>query len=183
MLHSEFRDGLERLMAMFGNNHFAAAKADRIYDLVKDLTPEEWNSVIDHLTDNCKYAPSIADVKKAALPYFAQAAQRRKKTRLDNLSERCTLCENSGTLFAHDREKPQLEYQFGCVCSAGTIVGFNPRWDHEKHNQKFCRVPLSANALAELQNRQDQARGIPRRPWNPNNFFRGVQDLVEATRL
>lgn len=138
MTPSEFKLGLEELRRFFGENNYNPSMSSVLWDILRPLSYAEFNRVIDLLVQEHPRAPSVASIKKAALPMLRDAEtimQRDKIAALEEIGQRCKRCDHSGFVIALLKSNPAAEFSFRCpACSAAKARKIDqriPEWSDE----------------------------------------------------
>lgn len=173
MNQSEFNDGISELAEYYGEAAVNSRVVAIVWRFASGLTAAEFKRVIDDLVENHPRAPSIASIKKAALPYIRLAEQRRQQARLEqleNLGQTCQLCGHSGYVLALLRTDPAKEFSFRCpACPAAKVRRIDLRIREWSDELKPDYLPVSLRmesheAAAKLQKEHRAKVHLSKRP-------------------
>lgn len=99
----------------FGDK-FAARRAELLFDGVKTLSADDFDSVVNRVLRTFKFAPTIDEVISLCRPF--QGAK--------ELIE-CTSCNSSGQMVVYERSTG-VTYCFACTCDNGRQYAAFPKW-------------------------------------------------------
>jgi len=135
-LFIELKNKLETLSKVWhGINNPARAKA--YFKAIRGVPIDYWSGIFDGFLDNASKMPLPSDFRDAAAAYFRSNP---KPKSLDDSSELCFDCYNTGFLFAKRSNQDTEQYLCICHCPKGEIqenhykknIEFIPRWDLHK---------------------------------------------------
>lgn len=168
----EFKECMFQLSDYYGEKAFPPRTRDILFRLLSGLAKAELLRIIDLVAEEHARAPTIAAIKKTALPFLRDAEQRRMRSEVDRLEDmregRCKFCDFTGYVLALSRKDPTLEYSFRCPsCPAAKARRIDQRIHEWSDELKAAYVPVSfrneSHEAARALQRQTNAQKIKKR--------------------
>lgn len=147
MTPSEFQSGLNELAEFYGDKAYSPNQSSVMWRIVSPLSAAEFRRVIEQLLMEHARAPSMASIKKAALPMLRDAEQRRQRQQIDlleSMGKRCVYCDHTGYIYTLLRVDPRKEYSFRChSCIAAKARRIDDRILEWHDDLKVDYIPIS----------------------------------------
>lgn len=187
----------DMLTEPWGEKNYPKPVLERLWRMVKDVTPGEFRQALDSLMMTSTRAPTLGQVAGSCRPAINRAADDRRREAVTKLgAHTCELCGGSGWVTVIPFDQPLAEGSFICtLCESAKIRGIGPSrgavyWEDEFANKYFVRRFTTASALeahehhrrtSETVQALRQAEAARRLPQTP-----GVQgwanELMQAMR-
>lgn len=127
MNNAEFLTISNELRAQWGENHYSHAQIVTLGEIVRPLSAQEFRKVLDELAMSCTRAPSIAQIKGAALPLLQRYEDQERHRRLSAAKAgSCQFCGGSGWVQIYRDEDPLTHCAVICTCPAPAAIGIRP---------------------------------------------------------
>ncbi len=169
---SDFKAIMGTLTDYYGDKAFSPHARSILWRILEPLSPHVAARVIELVAEEHARAPSIAAIKKAALPFLRDAEQRRQRIEIERLEDmregRCVFCDFTGYVLALDRNDPTIEFSFRCpscpAAKARRIDERIPQWSDELR-ERYQPVSFrnESHEAARVVQRQAYAKKIEKR--------------------
>lgn len=144
----DFKSVMNALTDYYGDKAFSPHARNILYRILSPLSFGEAMRVVDLVAEEHGRAPTIAAIKKAALPFLRDTELRRQRLEIERLEEmregRCKACDFSGYVLALRRDNPVIEYSFRCPsCPAAKARRIDERILEWRDELKASFIPVS----------------------------------------
>jgi hypothetical protein len=136
---SDFKTVMGTLTDYYGEKAFSPHARTILWRILSPLDLNIALRVVELVAEEHARMPTIAAIKKSALPFLRDAEQRRQRIEVDRLEAmregRCMGCDFTGYVLALDKTDPTLEFSFRCpscpAAKARRIDERIPEWSDE----------------------------------------------------
>jgi hypothetical protein len=123
--HDEFQDCIQELRNYYGESAYPPAMAQVLWNILHTLSAGQMAQVVERLVEEHPRTPSVASVKKSAIPYLRLVAEHTAQEKIRELEEAgssCELCGHTGYVIALLRTDPRCEFAFRCTACPGAKI-------------------------------------------------------------
>ena len=164
MTPSDFNSCMSALGDYYGDKAFPPRSKDILFRILIGLAKNDLLRVIDLVAEEHARAPTIAAIKKTALPFLRDAEARRTRIEIERLEgtkeARCRRCDFTGYVLALSKTDVTIEFSFRCpscpAARARRIDSRIPEWSHEL-NANYIPVGFQLESHESARKVQRQA--------------------------